>query len=348
MRLNNTHMLSGAAALALALGAPALAQQGGGGSGGSGFDKPLHAHKATQSQNTMSSATVMREDDGDNSYELRIQGDKVSAKVNGKDVPQDRIVREDDQVKILGKDGEVLKTFNVSTGPGAGAVGGGRAGSWSTGGGMGGGPANGAVAQDMPRPKVMVGILMDKANEDQLKSAGLGEDDQAIAVQSVIPGLPAEKAGLQEGDVITEINGEKPATQEKLRDALMQKKPGDSVTFTVQRDGEEKTFRVKLEKYDADKLPTGQTQGMTGMPNDEAVRKLLKNYNVDPGQGFVVPGAPGGRGWAFVTPPGNPQVDERLTDLDKRLNDLDDKLNKLNEQMSKLEKLMDKMSRDKD
>lgn len=336
---------AGAAVMAMAVASPALAQQDG------GFDKPLKGNKShAAAQGGSMSSMVMREDDGDNSYELRINGDDVSAKVNGKDVPQDRIVREDDQIKIMGKNGEVLKTFNVSRNgmmghlapvPGQPHARAGKAGA--------GEAAPEAQAEAQPRPKVMIGILMDKASEDQLKSAGLGEDDQAIAIQQVIPDLPAEKAGLKEGDVITEINGEKPATQEHLRDVLMGKKPGDTVTFTVQRDGEEKTVRVKLDKYDASKLPMPSTNApggawSTGGPGDEAMRKLLKQYQVEPGQGFVMPGAPGGRGWTFVAPPGSGKMDERMGDLDKRLNELDEKLNKLNDQMSKLERMMEKMN----
>src|SRR5690606_9818510 len=106
MNLNRNFLLHaiGAAVAATAVAAPAAAQQ-------DGFDKPLKSKASQNQQSASRSVMVMRQDDGENSYEVRIEDGRVTAKVNGRDVPQDRIVREDDRVEILGKDGEVLATF---------------------------------------------------------------------------------------------------------------------------------------------------------------------------------------------------------------------------------------------
>jgi putative serine protease PepD len=60
---------------------------------------------------------------------------------------------------------------------------------------------------------------------------------QGLYVVSVVPGGPAAQAGLQAGDVITEIDGE-PAT-DALQAALLTltKKPGDTVAVTYVRAG---------------------------------------------------------------------------------------------------------------
>src|SRR5690606_27523461 len=104
------------------------------------------------------------------------------------------------------------------------------------------------------------------------------ENESASVIERVIPDLPAEKAGIQEGDLITEIDGQRPATPDKLREVLMDKKPGDTVTFTVRRQGADKTIRVRLERYDADRLPQPTTAApMPGMDN-EALRRMLEKY----------------------------------------------------------------------
>ena len=64
------------------------------------------------------------------------------------------------------------------------------------------------------------------------------------------PGSPAEKAGIQKGDVIIKF-GEYDVTS--LRDyafALRQHKPGDTVKLVVVREGKEVTLEATLTEKD--------------------------------------------------------------------------------------------------
>jgi putative serine protease PepD len=58
-----------------------------------------------------------------------------------------------------------------------------------------------------------------------------------LFVAGVVPGGPAAKAGLQQGDVITEINGETATTNVQLQELTLTKQPGDTVTIGYTRDG---------------------------------------------------------------------------------------------------------------
>ena len=53
----------------------------------------------------------------------------------------------------------------------------------------------------------------------------------------VIPGSPAEKAGLREGDVVTAVEGHKIRSNTDLRDAIGLLRVGDPVTIDMVRDG---------------------------------------------------------------------------------------------------------------
>lgn len=65
-------------------------------------------------------------------------------------------------------------------------------------------------------------------------------------VQEVIPGSPAEEAGLRVGDLIREVDGQPVSTRRPLMDLLSSYRPGDTVTLTVERRGEKKEIEVTL------------------------------------------------------------------------------------------------------
>jgi S1-C subfamily serine protease len=83
-----------------------------------------------------------------------------------------------------------------------------------------------------------------------------------VAVTDVRSGTPAEEAGIEPstesttingqqyptgGDVIVEFDGKAITSSEELQSAVDAKKPGDTVTITIVRDGERKTIRVTLD-----------------------------------------------------------------------------------------------------
>jgi putative serine protease PepD len=66
-------------------------------------------------------------------------------------------------------------------------------------------------------------------------------------VDGVSAGTPADDAGLREDDLITEINGERVVDGIALIVAIRTHQPGETVTFTVVRDGREQSFDVTLD-----------------------------------------------------------------------------------------------------
>lgn len=69
-------------------------------------------------------------------------------------------------------------------------------------------------------------------------------------VTTVTPGGPAEAAGLQEGDVITEINGELVADATDLIVDIRSAAPGDVLTLTLERGGQTQQVAVTLGAQD--------------------------------------------------------------------------------------------------
>ena len=63
---------------------------------------------------------------------------------------------------------------------------------------------------------------------------------------SILPGSPAEKAGLKEKDIIVKIDGTEVNDKNSLTSLIGRKTVGDDVTLTVFRDGKEQSVQVSL------------------------------------------------------------------------------------------------------
>jgi putative serine protease PepD len=67
-----------------------------------------------------------------------------------------------------------------------------------------------------------------------------------VALTEIRSGTPAERAGLQTGDVITRIDGRAVTNASQLSSAIDAKQPGNKVTLTYKRNGQTKTVTVTL------------------------------------------------------------------------------------------------------
>ncbi|KAF1303581.1 MULTISPECIES: S1C family serine protease [Enterococcus] len=81
-----------------------------------------------------------------------------------------------------------------------------------------------------------------------------------VVVLSVVNATPAEKAGLKQYDVITEIDGKEVTSTTELQSALYKKKVGDSVKITFYRESKKQTVDVEL-SIDQTTLQNSQSEG---------------------------------------------------------------------------------------
>lgn len=66
---------------------------------------------------------------------------------------------------------------------------------------------------------------------------------------AIVKDSPAAKAGLQDKDIITKVNGTKVGAAGSLSSLVGEYKPGDTIQLTVIRDGNETAINVQLEGY---------------------------------------------------------------------------------------------------
>jgi len=101
------------------------------------------------------------------------------------------------------------------------------------------------------RPYLGVRFMMldeAKAKELQIDVEGgaLLTGDEANGEFAVVPGSPADKAGLEIKDVILEVNGEKVTLEKPLHLIISKFKPSDKITLKIWRSGEEMEVQVTL------------------------------------------------------------------------------------------------------
>ena len=92
------------------------------------------------------------------------------------------------------------------------------------------------VAPAPRQRRAALGVMLNQADDDE----------PGVVLGQVVASGPAGKAGLQAGDRITAVNGDAIEDFRALRGVLRSSKPGEEVTLTVVRDGEELEVEVEL------------------------------------------------------------------------------------------------------
>ena len=69
---------------------------------------------------------------------------------------------------------------------------------------------------------------------------------QGAQVAGVVPGGPADRAGLQVGDTISRVGGAEIRAPEDISAGIENRKPGDTVEIVLERAGDERTVEVTL------------------------------------------------------------------------------------------------------
>jgi C-terminal processing protease CtpA/Prc len=82
------------------------------------------------------------------------------------------------------------------------------------------------------------------------------DPEKEMAITRVVPGSPAEKAGLLAGDQLVALNGVelRPENEEKIMAARKKWAPGQVVRYTIKRGGVERQVEITLGEWPADLL----------------------------------------------------------------------------------------------
>lgn len=90
-----------------------------------------------------------------------------------------------------------------------------------------------------------LGVIIQEVSKELAESFGLSKPSGALVAKILADG-PAEKAGLQEGDVILKFNDQHVDTSADLPPLVGRVKPGETIRLSVIRSGDVRTIKVKI------------------------------------------------------------------------------------------------------
>ncbi len=96
-----------------------------------------------------------------------------------------------------------------------------------------------------------IGVEIDQVSREVAESIGLGKPRGAL-VRGVQPNSPAEKAGVEAGDIITMFNGKTIERTSDLPRMVGDTKPGTKSNLTVFRRGDTKELAITVAEIDSD------------------------------------------------------------------------------------------------
>ena len=142
-----------------------------------------------------------------------------------------------------------------------------------------------------------LGVEIGSLSPEAAEYAGF-ENTQGVLISNVLPGGPAEQAGLQPGDNVTKNTGRNVADSNELLNAIAATPPGSKLTLTVCRNGQTRDFTVTLGDRSAQQLSRGGRERETpgrpsaapdlGVTVQELTPELARQLNATGVEGVVV------------------------------------------------------------
>lgn len=117
-----------------------------------------------------------------------------------------------------------------------------------------------------------LGVSYGPASEALVETLSLPQG--AAVVGSVVTGSAADNAGIRPGDIIVSLNGKQLSDHQQLSLWIGAMKPGDVAEIEVNRDGDQKTFRIKLGGWENNESPLAKNENASESIGDRLMGEL--------------------------------------------------------------------------
>jgi serine protease Do len=136
-----------------------------------------------------------------------------------------------------------------------------------------------------------LGVQVQGITPELAKSFGL-ERERGALVADVMTDTPAEKAGIERGDIIVEFNGRKIEEMNDLPRVVASTAPNTDVPVRILRKGQEKTVQVKVaelkDKEEHAASGGGTLEESLGLAVQELTPEIARSLRVNDTKGLVV------------------------------------------------------------
>ncbi len=154
-------------------------------------------------------------------------------------------------------------------------------------------------------PRAYIGVSLMNISPELREHFGAPKD-AGVMVESVQDDSPADKAGIKVGDIVLSVDGKDVKWSGDLRNAMRDKKEGDSVRIEVLRGRTRQTLVTTVKERETPRmLQLNELPGMLGTPGSPEWRARIERLGGDCGD-----------------------LQNRIKELENRLKDLEKKLQK--------------------
>jgi serine protease Do len=137
-----------------------------------------------------------------------------------------------------------------------------------------------------------LGVYIQDLDDATARALGLETRDGAL-IGDVVKNSPAEKSGIEIGDIITSFDGKKITGSAKLKNIVSSSKPNKRYTVELLREGKRKKYYITLDELPTDPQALARVEGDVenelGFHVEDVNSQLLREYGINPDvQGVVV------------------------------------------------------------
>jgi serine protease Do len=137
-----------------------------------------------------------------------------------------------------------------------------------------------------------LGVSIQEVTPDIAKAFNVPVAEGAL-VGDVTPDSPGAKAGLQKGDIITALNGQKVSDYHDLRLRISQTAPGTPIKMDVYRNGQKQQMTATLGEFPekaqaAENAPQGEAPALEGVQVENLNSEITQQLNLPTGTHGVV------------------------------------------------------------
>lgn len=130
--------------------------------------------------------------------------------------------------------------------------------------------------------RAMLGVSMQELTDKLAENAGMPANFRGVYIPEVFRGGAAYLAGMRNGDIILEINGNPVKSPSDIQEKINSYKPGDKISVKIFRDGKERVLDVTLQEkeYGGAVAADGNSVEILGATLTTAQPELLKKLRI--------------------------------------------------------------------